>query len=132
MKKLWSASNVKVYGGGVDEVEFLENMARIIGQHHYRQTTSSSGRSGTSYSESAAKERTLDIEDLAALPRGRAIVFSSGNRPTLVRTVPYWEGPHKTEVNTSKLTFEPGEQTHLTLPNTKPVNPWLTKGKGSR
>ena len=31
MSKLWSAATVKVYGGGVSEVEFLENVSKLIG-----------------------------------------------------------------------------------------------------
>ena len=31
MRKLWSAANVKVYGGGVSEVEFLKELSSLIG-----------------------------------------------------------------------------------------------------
>lgn len=98
MKKLWSASNVKVYAGGVDEVDFLEQLAKNIGDYHYRSRSVSSGRSGGSVSTSSSRERILDVADLAALPRGRAVVLSSGAKPTLLRLVPWFEGSHAAEV----------------------------------
>ncbi len=33
MRKLWSAATVKVYGGGVTEVEFLEELSKLIGEY---------------------------------------------------------------------------------------------------
>ena len=36
----------------------------------------------------------LDVADLAALPKGRAVVLASGSRPTLIRTQPWMTGPH--------------------------------------
>ena len=31
MRKLWSAATIKLYGGGVSEVEFLEDLSQLIG-----------------------------------------------------------------------------------------------------
>lgn len=31
MRKLWSAANIKVYGGGVAEAEFLNELAQLVG-----------------------------------------------------------------------------------------------------
>ncbi|NUU21122.1 MAG: hypothetical protein HOV68_06345, partial [Streptomycetaceae bacterium] len=46
-------------------------------------------------------EPVLDAADLAAPPRGRAFVQVGGARPVLVRTVPWWEGPHADAVRAS-------------------------------
>jgi hypothetical protein len=31
MRKLWSAANIKFYGGGVSEVEFLSELSQLVG-----------------------------------------------------------------------------------------------------
>ncbi|MBT2519061.1 TraM recognition domain-containing protein [Streptomyces sp. ISL-90] len=130
MKKLWSASNIKVYGGGVDETEFLESMSKVIGDYHYRQFSASTSRSGGSLSESSAKDRILDVSDLASMPRGRAVVFASGARPTLIRTVPYWNTRHKAAVEASKAAADPANHVHVTLPaETAAQNPWVTSSE---
>ncbi len=33
MRKLWSASNVAIYGGGVKEPEFLNELSQMIGDY---------------------------------------------------------------------------------------------------
>jgi hypothetical protein len=53
------------------------------------------------------RQRTLDVADLAALPKGRALVFASGARPALVRTVPWMAGPHAEAVKASILAHDP-------------------------
>ena len=52
----------------------------------------------------------LDVADLGALPRGRAVVFASGVRPTLVRTLPWMTGPRAAEVRASIARFDPATQ----------------------
>ncbi|APF34916.1 hypothetical protein BO218_12565 [Microbacterium paludicola] len=78
---------------------------RVRGRHtgdYDRQASSvSSGRGGRSVNQQLHRERILDVADLAAMPKGRAVVLSSGNRPTLIRTQPWMTGPHAEEVNAS-------------------------------
>ncbi len=45
---------------------------------------------------------------LADLPRGRAVMFSSGSRATLVKTVPWYSGPHAKAIQASIAAHEPG------------------------
>jgi type IV secretory pathway TraG/TraD family ATPase VirD4 len=106
MKKLWSASNVKVYGGGVSEAAFLEDLSRIIGDYDRLASSTSHGRERT-VSRQLQRERILDVADLAALPKGRAIVLASGSRPTLIRTVPWMSGPHAAAVTASIAAHDP-------------------------
>ncbi|NKS56587.1 TraM recognition domain-containing protein [Rhodococcus hoagii] len=109
MKKLWSSSNIKVYGGGVavDDGNFLSKMSTAIGDHW--EITGSSSRSdhGTSTSRQRTKMRTFTEDDLEALPRGRAIVRSSGNRPTIVQTEPWMAGPYAAQVRASIEAHDP-------------------------
>lgn len=107
MKKLWSASNVKVYGGGVSEAAFLEDLSRTIGDYDRLATSSSYGRGHRTVSQQLHRERILDVADLAAMPKGRAVVVASGSRPTLIRTQPWMTGPYAEEVRASIAAHDP-------------------------
>lgn len=107
MRKLWSAANVKVYGGGVSEVEFLNELSQLIGDFDLTTTSVSHGRGGRSTNRAVRRERVLDVADLTALPRGRAVVFASGAPAALVRTLPWMAGPHADVVRKSIRTHDP-------------------------
>ena len=107
MRKLWSASNVKVYGGGVDEDAFLEHLSKVIGDYDRLSSSTSYGRGHRTVSQQLHRERILDVADLAAMPKGRAVVLSSGSRPTLIRTVPWMTGPHADAVTASIAAHDP-------------------------
>jgi type IV secretory pathway TraG/TraD family ATPase VirD4 len=108
MRKLWSAANVKVYGGGVAEAGFLEDLSRVIGDYDRRASSLSTGRGQRTVSHQLHRERILEVADLAALPRGRAVVLASGSRPTLIRTQPWMSGPHAPAVRASIAAHDPG------------------------
>ncbi|MDQ4490780.1 TraM recognition domain-containing protein [Sinomonas sp. ASV486] len=111
MRKLWSAANIKVYGGGVAEAEFLNELAQLIGDYRYTNTTRSHSRQGTTTSrDDDRRERTLDVSDLAALPRGRAVMFASGAPAALLRTVPWKDGPHAAAVAASAAAHDPANR----------------------
>lgn len=107
MRKLWSASNVAVYGGGVKEPEFLNELSQMIGDYDRRTTSTSLSRGTRSTSHGVQRERTLDVADLGALPRGRAVVFASGAPATLVETVPWMNGPHAAALRASIAAHDP-------------------------
>lgn len=107
MKKLWSASNVRVYGGGVSEAAFLEDVSRMIGDYDRLSSSTSHGRGNRTVSQQLQRQRILDVADLAALPKGRAVVLSSGSRPTLIRTQPWMRGPHAQAVRASIAAHDP-------------------------
>ena len=113
MKKLWSAANIKVYGGGVSEAGFLEDLSRMIGDYDRQASSVSTGRGHRTVSQQLHRERILDVADLAALPKGRAVVFASGSRPTLIRTQPWMTGPHADAVRASIAAHDP--QASVTL-----------------
>src|SRR5659263_144989 len=58
-------------------------------------------------SQQLHRERILDVADLAAMPKGRAVVLASGARPTLVRTQPWMTGPHAAAVRASIAAHDP-------------------------
>ena len=99
MEALWSAANIKVLGSGVDDAAFLRDRSELIGPHYERATsTSRSHRGERSVSESRTTETTLHASDLAALPRGRMVVFAAGHRPTLAQAVPWMERPYAARI----------------------------------
>jgi type IV secretory pathway TraG/TraD family ATPase VirD4 len=112
MRKLWSAANVKVYGGGVSEVEFLSELSQLIGDFDLDTISVSHGKGGRSTSRATRRERVLDVSDLGAMPRGRAVVFASGAPAVLVSTIPWMSGPHAEAVRASIRAHDPAaEQT---------------------
>jgi len=114
MRKLWSASNIAVYGGGVKEPEFLNELSQLVGDYDKHSISTSVGRASRSTSHQLQRERTLDVADLGALPRGRAVVLASGAPATLVETVPWMRGPQADAVRASIAAHDPA---------TRPVSP---------
>ncbi len=107
MRKLWSAANIKVYGGGVSETQFLQELSQLIGDYDREAISASISRDGRSTSRQLTNQATMDIADLGALPRGRAVVIASGAPPTLVETVPWMRGPHADAVRKSIEEYGP-------------------------
>ncbi|RRD47671.1 conjugal transfer protein [Arachnia propionica] len=107
MKKLWSAANIAVYGGGVKEREFLEMLSALIGDYDKLTTSVASGKGQRNVTEQLTRERILDVADLAALPKGRALVLASGSRPTLIETLPWMSGPYAADVAASIRAHDP-------------------------
>ncbi|WP_051133181.1 type IV secretory system conjugative DNA transfer family protein [Nocardia paucivorans] len=114
MNALWSAANVKVLGSGVDDTNFLRERSEAIGEHSSISASVSESKGGKSYSRSLGSSKTFTVQALATLPRGRAIVFSSGAPPVLVRTVPWWEGPYRDAVKKSIEQHDPQRKTLIT------------------
>jgi type IV secretory pathway TraG/TraD family ATPase VirD4 len=101
MQKLWSAANIKFYGGGVSEANFLRDLSTMIGDHDVEKWSRSTGRGGSSRSQSFSREAILSSAALQALPRGRAVLLSSGNPAALLETVPWMAGPHAATITES-------------------------------
>jgi type IV secretory pathway TraG/TraD family ATPase VirD4 len=136
MNKLWSASNVKIYGGGVSEpdTDFLGYLSTAVGDYDRRSTSVSYGDGRRSTSQSVSRERILTVDDLGALPRGRAVVLASGVRPTLVKTVPWHAGPYAEEIRASVAAHEGGSAVPVAAAETAtaaPRNPWMDAGSGT-
>jgi len=108
MAKMWSASNVKFYGGGVAEARFLTDLSHLIGEHDVQRWSTTRSRGNNSRSQSWTKEPLFTVAALSALPRGRAVLLSSGNEATLLRTVPWTDGPHAAAIKASLTLWAPG------------------------
>ncbi|MHA7155367.1 TraG/TraD/VirD4 family protein [Arthrobacter sp. TMN-50] len=132
MRKLWSASNIKVYGGGVAEPDFMTELSQFIGDYTYTGRTTSRGKNGRATSvDPNRKERILEPDDLVSLERGRAIVFASGIRPVLVKTMPWMAGPDAEQIKASIAAHNPATQATQATPvassngSTPPKNKWI-------
>ncbi|PPF81685.1 conjugal transfer protein [Pseudoclavibacter sp. RFBJ3] len=108
MRKLWSAANIKIYGGGVSEAAFLDELSKLVGDHDRELSSLSYGRGHRTVSKQLHRERILDVAELSALPRGRALVLASGSRPTLIRTRSWMQGPHAARIRASITAHQPG------------------------
>lgn len=127
MRKLWSASNVKIYGGGVSEVGYLDELSRLIGQYSYINVSRSNSRTGSSSSRQESKDEILSVADLTALPRFRAILLASGAPATMIETIPWMNGPHAQKVKDSLAATETTERAPVAVPA---HNPWTDGNKG--
>lgn len=107
MRALWSACNIKVFGGGVSEGPFLEELSKLAGEYDKETRSVNYGRGHRSVSHQLQRERILSVGDLASMPPGRALVLASGSRPTLVKTVPWFEGKHAKAVRASIKAHDP-------------------------
>ncbi|WP_249011189.1 type IV secretory system conjugative DNA transfer family protein [Conexibacter sp. DBS9H8] len=108
MRKLWSAATVKVYGGGVTEVEFLEELSKLVGEYdQLNRSDTRSYRQGRSSNRQVRPARILDVADLASMPQGRIVVIASGTRPTLATPIPWMAGTDAAKVRASLQAHDP-------------------------
>ena len=107
MRKLWSASNVKLYLGGVAEADFLRELSELVGDYDKSTASVSYNRGIRSTNHQLRRERILDASELSALPRGRAVMLSSGTPAALIETVPWMKGKHAAAVRASIAAHDP-------------------------
>jgi len=110
MRKLWTAANLSLYAGGVTDERWLRELSALIGSRDVSRWSQSNGRGGSSRSQTWNREAILDVDELMALPRGRGVLLSSGNKAAMVRTVPWMDGPHAAAVRASLSRWEPAER----------------------
>lgn len=107
MNKLWGAANIRVAGSGLSDDKFLPFLAQLIGERDVlKRSSSTNGRTGRSVSSSMQRERILDVADLAALPRGRAILTSSGLPAGLIELQHYSTKLYGRDVQDSQSYYE--------------------------
>jgi type IV secretory pathway TraG/TraD family ATPase VirD4 len=93
-EKLWSASNVRIYGGGVSDTVFLKRLSDLAGDWDHPHWSRSSGhRHGATYSRSTDRRPIYDVATLGSMPPGRALVVLSAARPVLVELQRWFDGP---------------------------------------
>ncbi|MBH1934132.1 type IV secretory system conjugative DNA transfer family protein [Streptomyces sp. AV19] len=117
MAKLWGSANIRVYGGGGASPNFLGNLSKMAGGFEAPTFSTSRqpggngpfGFSTRSNSQSSREDEIVSVSDLGGVSPGRALLVPSGSRPTLIRTVPWWEQPHiAPAVSASLAKYDPG------------------------
>ncbi|WP_406049828.1 type IV secretory system conjugative DNA transfer family protein [Kribbella sp. NBC_00889] len=108
MDKLWSAANIRVYGGGASDATFLEKLSKLIGDYDITTSSVSYSKGERGTSRQIQRHHILEVSDLAALPSGRAVVFPSGIPATMVKTVPWFARPDAHAVEASLAKYDPG------------------------
>lgn len=134
MDALMTAANHRIYGGGNLPGRLLEMFSNAIGDYHYTTPGSPASKGSPSGPRQEHKDRIFDVAELQALPRGRAILLSSGNRAMLLRTVPWMASPQAAAVRASLEKYDPkAEETlakELAEYQASLADPNLTAGAG--
>jgi type IV secretory pathway TraG/TraD family ATPase VirD4 len=98
MRALLGAATVKLVGSGIDDASFAEDLSRLVGDHDVTTVSTSSGDGRTSRSRSVRQQRILPAAAIRALPKGQALVWLTGSKVALVRTLPWYAGPRAAEI----------------------------------
>lgn len=123
MEKLWSAANVKIYGGGVDDDKFLRRISDLIGPYEQIVTSESSGRGTRQRSRSVQEKTILTVAELRELPSGRAICFASGTPAVLIEPQPWFLGKDAAVLEASRKAHSPSGSD----PEPVATSPWTVK-----
>ena len=117
IQQLWDAATFRYYGGGVADDKILEKLSKLIGsrweiatatnQSRPNELFGASGGGHVSVSRDTREYPILSVAHLSQLPRGRAVVLW-GDKPVMVRPVPYWDRPYAAAVAASLATYDPG------------------------
>lgn len=93
MSTIWSAANVRGVGRGLADDAFLRKVSDLIGSHEVLTHSRSRSRGGSTISTQTRTEPILSIDELGAIPGGRAVIFVSGTPAVMVRLVPWQSDP---------------------------------------
>jgi type IV secretory pathway TraG/TraD family ATPase VirD4 len=126
MEKLWSAANIRVYGGGVSDANFLERLSKLIGDYDIVSSSVSYNKGERGTSKQTQRHHIMEVSDLAAMPPGRAVVFPSGIPATMIKTVPWMVRLDAGAVKASFARHDPGAGQAILAPG---ANAWIAAGR---
>lgn len=106
MDKLWGAANIRASGSGLADDKFLPHLSQLIGDHDVVHRTSTQQRGGRSTTTSISRERIFDVSELAAMPRGRAVMIPAGQPATLFALEHWSAKPYGQKVAASRDYYE--------------------------
>ena len=98
MRALLGAATVKLVGAGIDDASFAEDLSRLIGDHDVTTVSTSTGDGRNSRSRSVRQQRILPAAAIRSLPKGQALVWLTGSKVAMVRTLPWYTGPRAAEI----------------------------------
>ena len=99
MAALWGASTVKLIGAGVDSPKLTREVSDLVGQHDVavRSIGLGEGR-GVSENISFRRQPILEAADVRALPKGHALLLTSGNRAAVLKLRNWFTDQYAPEV----------------------------------
>ena len=98
MRSLWSAATVKLLGAGLDEASFVQDVSRLVRDHDVPTDSWSTGPGRATRTHSSRKEPILSAAQIRALPKGTALLLTTGAKPAMLRLLPWYDGPRAAEV----------------------------------
>ncbi len=105
-KKLWSFTNILGIGRGLNDLDALSDMSRLIGDRQITDRSLSTGSKGhRSTGTQIRSERILEESDLRALPAGRVVLLVAGVRPVLLETMDFTDHPQGWKATASREHF---------------------------
>jgi len=94
MDALWSAATIKLLGAGLDDADFVEKIARLVGQHDVKTRSYTRGTNMSNRSVSYRQQQVLPADKIRALPKGTALLLATGIRPAMIRLRPWYKEPN--------------------------------------
>ncbi|MBX6721957.1 MAG: type IV secretory system conjugative DNA transfer family protein, partial [Dactylosporangium sp.] len=99
MNALWSAATIKLIGAGIDDPRLAEDLSRLVGEHDVPVGSLTRDGSGlASWQTSTRRQRILEPAQIRALPKGTALLLATGIPVTMIRLLPWYNGPHATRI----------------------------------
>ncbi|MEV3965897.1 TraM recognition domain-containing protein [Nocardia sp. NPDC050193] len=114
--KTMRAQSIEVYGGGIADTGYLEHWQAMTGQHDVADRSRSHGAGGVNRTLTWRPEPILDIAQLAALAKDRALVRLPGHGPVLVRKVWWQDTEYAPLIAASLAHFAKATATPIELP----------------
>ncbi|MBC2869861.1 type IV secretory system conjugative DNA transfer family protein [Streptomyces mexicanus] len=91
MDAMWSAATKKIVGVGVDDWNFAQGIASLLGMHEVNRGSYSKSKEGYSYSLSEQREQVMDPAQIRAMRKGTALLMSTGMPVAQIALRPWYE-----------------------------------------
>jgi type IV secretory pathway TraG/TraD family ATPase VirD4 len=102
MAAMWGAATCKLIGAGVDSPKLTRELSDLVGQHDVPVRSIGLGEQrGISENISFRQQPVLQAADIRALPKGTALLLTSGIRPAFLQLQNWFTGPLAPEVSAS-------------------------------
>ncbi|MDS0140553.1 MULTISPECIES: type IV secretory system conjugative DNA transfer family protein [unclassified Amycolatopsis] len=101
MEMLFGATTVTVFGAGLNDERLLRRISQAVGRADVIQHSTTHSSGGRSDTTSTDHREILPPDSVRALPKGTALVLTTGRRPVLVRLVPWYEASYRDVVQQS-------------------------------
>ena len=93
MAALWGACTIKLVGAGQEDRNFNDLLSKLVGTQWVTTASYSVGghKGGGQVSSSVTKADIMSPAAIRAIPQGKALMFASGTKPTMLQLRPWWE-----------------------------------------